>query len=454
MRGGALTARRVALRRRRRELGEPALEQAPLRVIADQRQRPQIGVARLVGAAQTAQQLTLGRMQVVIVVELEAIDDLEAGLGAVLLGDGHGAAELDDRGAGDAAQLAVQGGDLRPITLIVSVQGRDRGLQDVRSAAVQRQRPVEHDAAFLDLRGVPERPVLVCQQHELPVSRSRPAARVVQQHHREQPVHLGLVGHQLGERPAETQRLGRQVAAGRRRRVAGVEDQVHHREHGRETIGQQVVGRHAKRDPGRLDLAFGADQALGHGRLADQERLGDLGRGQAAERPQGERDLGVERECRVTAGEYELEALVLKSVFFQGVLHRLRYVELARLLGEGAVAPDPVDRAVTRGGHEPCRRVIRGAVARPALRGDRKRLLRGFLGELEVAEEADQCGKDLAPLVAEGLLERHAARTVTTRRVAAPRWRRPSAPPGSWRRARSRRRGRRPRRTDSRRRPP
>jgi hypothetical protein len=44
-------------------------------------------------------------------------------------------------------------------------------------------------------------------------------------------------------------------------------------------------------------------------------------------------------------------------------------------------------------------------VARPALGGDRERLLRGLLGEVEVAEEADQGGEDAAPLLAEDLLE-------------------------------------------------
>jgi hypothetical protein len=33
--------------------------------------------------------------------------------------------------------------------------------------------------------------------------------------------------------------------------------------------------------------------------------------------------------------------------------------------------------------------MVGGTVARPALRGDREGLLRGFLGEIEVAEEAD-----------------------------------------------------------------
>ena len=38
---------------------------------------------------------------------------------------------------------------------------------------------------------------------------------------------------------------------------------------------------------------------------------------------------------------------------------------------------------------------------RPALGGDRKRLLCDLLGEVEVAEEADQRGEDAAPLLAE-----------------------------------------------------
>jgi hypothetical protein len=49
---------------------------------------------------------------------------------------------------------------------------------------------------------------------------------------------------------------------------------------------------------------------------------------------------------------------------------------------------------------------VRGhALARPPLGRDRERVLRGFLGEVEVAEEADQGREDAAPLVAEDLLE-------------------------------------------------
>jgi len=49
--------------------------------------------------------------------------------------------------------------------------------------------------------------------------------------------------------------------------------------------------------------------------------------------------------------------------------------------------------------------VVRDAVARPALGRDRERLLSGLLGEVEVAEEADERSEDAPPLVAERLFE-------------------------------------------------
>ena len=215
-------------------------------------------------------------------------------------------------------------------------------------------------------------------------------------------MHLGLVGHQLGERAPEPDRLGREVATAA---VALVEDQVDDREHGGEAVGEQMRRRHAKRDPGGLDLALRADEPLGHGRLGDEEGAGDLVRPQAAQRAQRERDLSVERERRMAAREDELEPLVGDRRLVHVVLHGFRHVEQAGLRRERAIAADAVDRTVARGGHEPRARVGGRPVARPALGGDRERLLGGFLGEVEVAEEADQAGEDAAPLVAEDLLE-------------------------------------------------
>ena len=110
------------------------------------------------------------------------------------------------------------------------------------------------------------------------------------------------------------------------------------------------------------------------------------------------------------------------------VLHGLGHLEQPRLLRQRPVAADAVDRAVARRSSiEPRARVVRHAVARPALRRDRERLLRGLLGEVEVAEEADQRGEDAPPL----RRGRPARGSATTPRSGAPRSRRPAAPRGS-----------------------
>ena len=241
----------------------------------------------------------------------------------------------------------------------------------------------------------------------------------MEQHHRQQAVHLGLVGHQLGERPAEPDRLGREVAAAA---VALVEDQVDDREHRGEPVGQQVVGRHPERDPGRPILRFARTSRWAIVGSGTRNARAISGGGQAAERPQGERHLGLGAERRVAAGEDQLEPLVReRRVVHRSVLRRLGHLEQPRLRGQGALAADPVDRPVARRRDEPGARVRRDPVPRPALRGDRERLLRGFLGEVEVAEEADQRGQDTAPLVAEDLLENRYRSTIGRTSMAPPR---------------------------------
>ena len=214
---------------------------------------------------------------------------------------------------------------------------------------------------------------------------------------------LGLVGHQLGERAAEPDRLGRQVDAPA---VALVEDQVDDREHRREPVRQQVVGRHPERDAGGLDLLLRPHEPLRHRRLGHQERAGDLGRGQAAERPQRQRDLRLRGERRVAAREDELEPLVGEGRLVHVVLRRLGHVEQPRLLRQRPLTAEVVERAVARRRDQPRALVGGDPVARPAGGGDREGLLGGLLGELEVAEDADQGGQHAPPLVAEGLLER------------------------------------------------
>src|SRR2546423_1790385 len=82
----------------------------------------------------------------------------------------------------------------------------------------------------------------------------------------------------------------------------------------------------------------------------------------------------------------------------------LRPLEQAGLRRQRAIAADAIDGSIPRRPHEPGARVGGGSFAGPTLRGDREGLLRGFLGEVEVAEEADQRSEDPSPLIAEDLV--------------------------------------------------
>jgi hypothetical protein len=79
-------------------------------------------------------------------------------------------------------------------------------------------------------------------------------------------------------------------------------------------------------------------------------------------------------------------------------------LEQARLRRQRAIAANAIDRTSPGRRQQPGAGVGRGSVARPALGGDREGLLRGLLGEVEVAEEADQRSEDTPPLLAEGSL--------------------------------------------------
>jgi hypothetical protein len=74
------------------------------------------------------------------------------------------------------------------------------------------------------------------------------------------------------------------------------------------------------------------------------------------------------------------------------------------LRGERPLAPDAVDRAVPGRRRQPGAGVGRSALPRPPRGCDRERLLGGILGEVEVAEKADQVRDDTTPLVAEDVV--------------------------------------------------
>jgi hypothetical protein len=124
--------------------------------------------------------------------------------------------------------------------------------------------------------------------------------------------------------------------------------------------------------------------------------------------PQGERNLRLDCERRVTAGKDELQALGRK----RGGVHRhLRPIagdEQAKLGRERPVAADAVRRVVASRRHQPGARLL----GTPS-RGHRSAAMAN-------ASCADQGGQDAAPFLAEDLFERRYQYTSEGRISMAP----------------------------------
>ena len=70
-------------------------------------------------AAGPAQEVGAGGVEVPVVVEVEAVEDGQAGFGTVDLGYGDGPVHLHDRGAGLPGERLVQRGDLPPVAGLI-----------------------------------------------------------------------------------------------------------------------------------------------------------------------------------------------------------------------------------------------------------------------------------------------------------------------------------------------
>ena len=203
----------------------------------------------------------------------------------------------------------------------------------------------------------------------------------------------GAPGHQLDEQPPEPDRLRAQLAPherlARRRRVALVEDQVDGGEHRRQPVRQLLLLGHAVGDAGVGDLALGAHEPLRHRGLGHEERARDLRHRQAAERPQRQRHARLGGERRVAAGEHQPQPVVGHLV------GRLR-----RRAPRARASFSSSTRSRRRRSIARLRAVV--VIHAPGLRGtpsrgqrserDDPRLLHRLLGEVEVAEDADERG--------------------------------------------------------------
>ena len=222
---------------------------------------------------------------------------------------------------------------------------------------------------------------------------------------RSQAPRLGPLGQAVGDDLGEPDRVGAEVAivgaprGGDERLVVGEVDDGEH-------VGKplvQILG-HLELDAGGDDLALGPDDPLREGLLVDEERPRDLGRGQADDGAQGQREPRLRRQRRVAAREQQRQPVVL--------------VVTDVLVGRDASsAGGPASRSTARA----CRprdrsrssalrwaAVVSQAAGRRGVPSRRQlrecldhRALYRLLGDVEVAEAAVQGGDQAARLLAD-----------------------------------------------------
>jgi hypothetical protein len=94
-----------------------------------------------------------------------------------------------------------------------------------------------------------------------------------------------------------------------------------------------------------------------------------------------------EDQCEPLVGHAHDNRFVRRLVVCRG---RGEYGELRNAGAQHAVTAYAVERTVARHRQQPRRRVARDAVARPALERSRERVLDGVLGEIPIADRANE----------------------------------------------------------------
>src|SRR6476659_5579444 len=97
------------------------LEEPALRLRLRQFERSLVGGAGLLGAAEPSQEICPRRVEVVVAVQLETVDEVERFSRAACLADRDRAVELDNWRAGQRGELVVQRGDLAPVRGLAGV---------------------------------------------------------------------------------------------------------------------------------------------------------------------------------------------------------------------------------------------------------------------------------------------------------------------------------------------
>ena len=222
----------------------------------------------------------------------------------------------------------MRGQSVSPAVRACGVAGDDGRLQRVEAAgAAKLARAGERLQPAADLELIPECAVLVEQEDRLARRvGARRRARGVQLHQGQQSVRFGLVRRDRGEHTAHAQRLvaelGAQPVLAARRGVAFVEDEIDDLQHRGEPLGERLAARGLIGQARVRQGPLGAHDALGDGRVGQQEGPGDLLGGQAADHPQRQRGARLARQQRMAGGEDQPQHLVADVVVQGGVRDR------------------------------------------------------------------------------------------------------------------------------------
>ena len=146
------------------------------------------------------------------------------------------------------------------------------------------------------------------------------------------------------------------------------------------------------------DLSFGADDALRHRRLRDEERAAIS----AVVKPATARSVSATCASCDSAGWQHVK-IKPEAVVGLGRVRRpsVDALQQRELLAISPVAAKDVDGAPPRRGHQPRARVVGDALFRPFLERRHQAVLDDLLGEVEVAEDADQGRGQPSGLLAE-----------------------------------------------------
>src|SRR5438876_8748893 len=110
----------------------------------------------------------------------------------------------------------------------------------------------------------------------------------------------------------------------------------------------------------------------------------------------------------MAAGKHQLEPLVRKRQVIHLLCSSLSF-PLKQLLknhlftGKRTIAAQAVNSLAPRSRGNPCPRIVRYALYRPAFKRNEQRILEGILSQLEILHRTNQAGEDAIRLLAKGM---------------------------------------------------